>query len=437
MGCVIGFAGLSHLGLASSIAAASKGFQVVAYDDNPQLTAALSRKELHVHEPDLDDLLAGSAQRIEFTSDVAALRACDVVVISLDTPTSDENEADLSGIEELVLSVRHSVRAGATVVVLSQIRPGFMRGIASKVREAAGAQTPVYHQVETLIFGRAVERATRPERIIVGCETPHLPLPAAYQQFLEAFDCPLLPMRYESAELCKTAINLFLVASVSTTNTLAEICESIGADWSEIAPALRLDRRIGPYAYLAPGLGIAGGNLERDLTTLNALATAGGADAGVINAYIQDSRYRKRWVLRKLHQALAAPGMPSAPVIGVWGLAYKTDTHSTKNSPSLSLLDDLVDFQVQAYDPQATIDTASYPHVTICDTPLAACQGADMLAVMTPWPEFAALPPQDVATHLRGRRIIDPNGLLDAAEYSSCSITCTRLGNADPVQEAA
>src|SRR5207245_1505995 len=79
---------------------------------------------------------------------------------------------------------------------------------------------------------------------------------------------PILPMRYESAELAKISINMFLVASISTTNTLAELCERIGADWSEIVPALKLDKRIGQHAYLAPGLGIAGGNLERDLTTV-------------------------------------------------------------------------------------------------------------------------------------------------------------------------
>src|SRR5208282_6722957 len=103
----------------------------------------------------------------------------------------------------------------------------------------------------------------KPERFIVGCAEPRGPLPAALQSFLESFACPILPMAYESAELAKISINFCLVASISVANTLAEICEQVGADWSDIAPALKLDKRIGPGAYLSPGLGIAGGNLER------------------------------------------------------------------------------------------------------------------------------------------------------------------------------
>ncbi len=102
-----------------------------------------------------------------------------------------------------------------------------------------------YYQVETLIFGRAVER--RGARAIHrGLRGSGAPLPAALQAFLDAFGCPILPMRYESAELTKITINIFLVSPISTTNMLAELCERVGAGWDEIAPALRLDARIGP-----------------------------------------------------------------------------------------------------------------------------------------------------------------------------------------------
>lgn len=111
-------------------------------------------------------------------------------------------------------------------------------------------------------------RALYPERIIIGTDEPQRALPEAYASFLLRFDCPILSMRFESAELCKISINCCLVASVSVANTLAEICEHNGADWSEIAPALKLDKRIGSHAYLSPGLGISGGNLERDLNTV-------------------------------------------------------------------------------------------------------------------------------------------------------------------------
>ena len=165
----------------------------------------------------------------------------------------------------------------AVMVVLSQVPPGYTR--------ALGVLPPqrLYYQVETLVFGQAVERATKPERTIVGCADPAAPLNPRFRAVLDAFGCPILPMRYESAELAKISINCCLVASVTVGNTLAELCEQIGADWSEIAPALKLDRRIGPYAYLTPGLGIAGGNLERDLATVQRLSDAHGTEAGLIS----------------------------------------------------------------------------------------------------------------------------------------------------------
>src|SRR4029078_8790702 len=131
-----------------------------------------------------------------------------------------------------------------------------------------------------LVFGRAVERALYPERFIVGCPDPSAPLPDAFSAFLKLFGCPMLTMRLESAELTKIAINCFLVASVSTANTLAELCEGIGADWSEMVPGLLLDKRIGQHAYLTAGLGIAGGNLERDLATVIRYADKVGSEYG-------------------------------------------------------------------------------------------------------------------------------------------------------------
>jgi len=258
---VLGFAGMTHLGLVSGVCAAEKGFRTVCFDPAASRIAALARRELGVAEPQLDDLVLKNESRLSFTSKPADLAACDVIYVAPDVPTDDQGGSDLGPINALLDIVVRSARADAAIVVLSQVPPGFTRD-----RQLPG-RTLIY-QVETLIFGRAVERALYPERYIVGCADPAQPLHASYAAFLAAHGCPMLPMRYESAELAKISINMCLVASVSTANTLAELCEKIGADWSEIVPALKLDKRIGQHAYLAPGLGIAGGNLERQQSPL-------------------------------------------------------------------------------------------------------------------------------------------------------------------------
>ncbi len=259
------------------------------------------------------------------------------------------------------------------------------------------------YQVETLVFGRAVERATRPERFIVGCADPERPLPPALATFLASFDCPILPMRFESAELCKIAINCCLAASVTVANTLAETCERIGADWSEIAPALKLDRRIGAYSYLSPGLGIAGGNIERDLATVIRLSWEHGTDAGAIRAFVANSAYRKDWALRTLHDALLA-GTSDAK-LAVLGLAYKENTHSVKNSPSIALIENLAPWALSVFDPVVPADAAPHPRVTGAKSALEAVEGADAVAIMTAWPEFRDLSPSDLARAMRGRLV--------------------------------
>src|SRR5262249_27970672 len=156
----------------------------------------------------------------------------------------DAGQSDLVSVREMAALAIASLKPGALLVVLSQVPPGFTRSLPLPPARR-------YYQVETLVFGQVIDRAMKPERFIVGCDQPDQALDRRLATFLASFGCPILPMRYESAELAKISINMCLIASVSVANVMAEICETIGADWSEIVPALKLDRRIGPYSYLA------------------------------------------------------------------------------------------------------------------------------------------------------------------------------------------
>ena len=416
---VIGFAGMTHLGLVSGVAAAEKGFRVVCFDPDAARIAALAQRKFPVSEPQLDELAEKNAGRITFTAEAAALAECNLVYVAPDVPTDDDGGSDLGPINLLLEQVLGATRIDTVHVVLSQVPPGFTRG-----KQRAGRI--LYYQVETLIFGRAIERALFPERYIVGCAKPSQPLPAAYAEFLSVHGCPILPMRFESAELAKISINMCLVAQVSVANTLAELCENIGADWSEIAPALKLDRRIGQYAYLAPGLGIAGGNLERDLATVCSFADRHGTDAGVVRAWIANSRHRRDWPLRMLSREVLAK--IDDPVIAVLGLAYKQDTHSTRNSPSIALLEQLKKFSVRVFDPLVAASAAPNPRCYGAASELDACAGADALVVMTPWKQFSKLDPISIAQRLRGKLVLDPYAALNAADCRAAGLEYLTLG---------
>jgi UDPglucose 6-dehydrogenase len=415
----VGYAGMTHLGLCSAIAAAGKGFATLGFDADAALVARLEAGRLPVVEPGLDDLLRVNRERLAFSADPARLQDCDLVYVAPDVPTDADGRSDLAGIDRLLELVLANTRADAVVVVLSQVPPGYTRA-----RQRAGRR--LYYQVETLVFGRAVERATSPERHIVGSPDPARPLPAALHEFLSAFGCPILPMRFESAELAKISINCCLVASVTVANTLAELCERIGADWAEIAPALRLDRRIGAHAYLAPGLGLAGGNLERDLATVLRMSEEYGTDAGLVRAFTGNSAHRRNWPLRTLHELVLARE-PQAR-IGVLGLAYKENTHSVKNSPSLALIRCLTPWSVQVFDPVVPVSAAPHPGATGAASALDAARGVDALAIMTPWPQFRELACDDLARVMRGRLVLDPYRVLDAGKAKAAGLDWRTVG---------
>jgi UDPglucose 6-dehydrogenase len=415
----IAYAGMTHLGLNSAVASASKGFTTLGFDRDPSLVARLDRGDLPVLEPQLDDLLREHRARMSFTADTAQLRECDVVYVAPDVPTDDQGRSDLQALDALLELVLANTREDAIVVVLSQVPPGYTRA-----RQRSGRQ--LYYQVETLVFGRAIERATQPERFIVGCPDAAQPLPPALAAYLQAFGCPILPMLFESAELTKISINCCLVASVTVANTLAELCERIGADWSEIAPALKLDRRIGAYSYLTPGLGLAGGNLERDLATVLRFSEEYGTEAGLMHAFIANSQHRRDWALRVLHEAVLSRA-PDA-VIGILGLAYKENTHSIKNSPSIALIRNLTPWKLRAFDPVVPAEQAPHPAITGTSSALDAAEGVDVLVIMTPWPEFRSLPCDALAKAMRGKLVLDPYRVLQPVAARAAGLDYRTLG---------
>jgi UDPglucose 6-dehydrogenase len=398
---IIGFAGLTHLGINSLAATAERGFQVIGYHENQDTITELKNGINKIIEPSLSELLIKNSSKITYTSSIEDLNKCDIVYIAVDVPTDDKGISDLSVINKIVIDVIEFLNKDAILVILCQVPPSYTRNLS-------WPKDKLFYQVETLIFGRAVDRALNPERFIIGCENPKTTLPENFDEYLKSFNCPILQMKFESAELAKIAINMFLISSVSTTNMLAEICEEIGASWSEISPALKLDKRIGQFAYLSPGLGISGGNLERDMASILAISKDRDTDAKIINTWQNNSEYRKNWVLKILENFVFNTN--ESPKIGILGLTYKENTHSIKNSPSIALIDKIKHLKINAFDP--AVPKISQKNVNQVNNMYEALEDADVVAIMTPWNEFRELQLKDFQNKFKGKVVIDPYGIL-------------------------
>lgn len=394
----IGLLGIAHLSLNHGAAFAAKGFEVIFFDFERDLVRQAEEGSLDYSEPGLKELLQQHRKNISVTHREQDLQSCDLLYIARDVPTDDRGQSDLKGTHDLFEIAKRNASPQASIVILCQVPPGFTRKLDFP-------KNRLFYHMDPLIFGQAVDRAIRPDRFIMGLENPAALLAPSLEKLLTSFECPILKMRYESAEFTKIAINLFLISSVSTTNTIADICEKIGADWFEMRQAVQLDKRIGPYAYTSPGLGLSGGNLERSLTSAYELAYSHGAADTIVQAWTKDCAYRKDWVLTTLHQKVF--GQAIAPKIGILGLAYKIDTNSTKNSPAFHLLEHLQSYDVAAFDP--VVSDTPYASVKIANNAQDILE-RDVVIIMTPWKEFKEL---NYRNAVKIKTLIDPFNLLE------------------------
>ena len=204
---------------------------------------------------------------------------------------------------------------------------------------------------ETLVFGNAISRAENPERIIIGTANGLKVKNKLYLNYLNTFKTYLIYMKYEEAELCKMFINSYLVANVTLTNNLAKICKKLNLDWNKPKKALKLDKRIGKYAYLNPGLGISGGNLERDIYNLNTISKNLKLNSKLFEVFINESNKQKKWINNQINYLTRSKLIKKSSKIGVVGISYKDNTNSIKNSPSLKILSILKDYNLICYDP--------------------------------------------------------------------------------------
>jgi UDPglucose 6-dehydrogenase len=415
----VGVVGLSHLGTVVSAGLASLGLPVTAVD-RPDRVADFAPGRLPVPEPGLAALLAGP--RPTFTATYAALAGAALVILAVDTQTDEQNRSDVSALEAHLEGMLPCLGPDVVLVLMSQVPVGYTRALAARIRaRRPELRARVYYWVETLVIGDAVARYLRPERIIVGGPTgPEEALDA----LLGHFACPVHRMDYESAELCKAAINLYLATSVTFANSLADLCEATGASMRAIIPALRADRRIGPAAYIRPGLGLAGGNLERDLVHLKALAARTGVRADLLDVILERSAARYGWLLAAIERWILKAG--PRPRLALWGLAYKKNTDSTKNAVSLRLAADLGPRAiVVAYDPQVTVPI---PAVDRAPSALDAARGADGLVILTDWDEFGAVDPAALRGALGRPVVVDAAGALDPVRARAAGLTLVAIG---------
>ncbi len=395
----IGFVGMTHLGLCQIAACAEKKFKVFGLDSNTEKIKDLNNLKIYYKEPFLLKLLKKNKKRIRFSSNFSEIKKLDLVFISLDLKTNKQGQSDTKELLNLINKTKKYLNNRANLIILSQVTPKFTRSINFDKKR-------LIYQVETLIFGQAISRALKPERIIIGAESNKIS--KNYNLFLKRFNCPIIKMSYESAELTKISINIFLASSVTITNMLARASENVNASWSQIVPALKLDKRIGKHAYLKPGLGLSGGNIERDLFSIKTIMRNDKNGKNFINSIIKNSKYMSKWVERILQKKIKKNSL-----VGILGLAYKDKTNSIKNSPAIELIKKFRNNEIIAYDPLVKAKKTNL-NFNQSDDIVNVIKKSDIIILMTNWKNLNEVKSKFKNINLKKKIILDPYGLLNS-----------------------
>ena len=377
---VIGF---THLGLVYASCFAKKGMRVTLSKsiNSEQQDFDISHLK---SEPFLLEYItqAKEVNMLDFVElDLIDFNSFDLIMIAEDTPIGSDNTPKFEHILEILSYVDTLNVKRLPIVLMSQVYPGFCR--------SATVDSPLFYWVETLIFGRAVDRATNPEQIVVGLNKSDDPIPTEFDNVLKLYSSPTHIVSWETAELTKISFNFMLSMSVIGTNFLATVSESVGASWKDVSKALKLDSRIGERAYLSPGLGITGGNLPRDLSTLqNISKNLPSYYENFLKEVVDFNAQQYLWLRETIHSLHEEFDLPSGKLtIGLLGLAYKIGTSDLRNSPSLSLANQLPNQIFLAFDPEVK-QIPIKSNVEVCKTIRELFEKCKILILVTPWPEI-------------------------------------------------
>ena len=410
--------GTGYVGLVTGACFSEFGVQVCCVDKDKEKISALKKGRIPIYEPGLAELVEknAAAGHLQFSTDIQeAIQEAEVVFIAVGTPPRGDGSADLSYVEGVSLTIAQNLNSYKVIVTKSTVPVGTgerLRGIiAQNLKEETDFD--IVSNPEFLREGSAIEDFLRPNRIIIGTDSPRAVavLKNLYKP-LYLLETPFVVTDVQTAEMIKYASNAFLATKISFINEIANLCEKVGADVHQVAKGMGLDGRIGAK-FLHPGPGYGGSCLPKDTTALVQLAKEQGLPLELLDAVVRVNLRQRSVMVEKIRQAL---GGLKDKTLAVLGLAFKPNTDDIRESPAMDIIQALLGMgaQVRAYDPEAMpAARKTLKTVTYCRDPYEAAQGADAVVLITEWNQFRNLDLRRLREGLREPVFIDLRNVYD------------------------
>ncbi len=430
----IGVLGLGHVGLPTAVGFAELGWAVIGTDSDAAKVAKIAQGKSPFYEPDLEPLLWKNleAGRLQVTSDVgAAVRMSDILFICVGTPQNPDGSPDLSQVEAVIRTVAENLNGYKLIVEKSTVPVQTAQWIKRTILRYAKGDTEfdVASNPEFLREGTAVHDFFHPDRIVIGVESERAKewLLALYRPL----NAPIVVTDVNTAELIKHAANSFLALKISFINMIADLCEIVGADVTEVAKGIGLDPRIGPH-FLQAGIGYGGYCLPKDLKAFLHIAEEHKVDFSLLKEVERINEARIDKFVRKVKEAL---WVLKEKTLAIWGLAFKPNTDDTREAPSLKLIHRLLEegANLRLYDPAAMDNVRQiFPEepsrLRYCATALEAATGAHAVLLVTEWDEFRQMDWDRLREVMALPVIVDGRNCLDPQTLSAAGFEYYGMG---------
>ncbi|TDV49599.1 UDPglucose 6-dehydrogenase [Pseudomonas helmanticensis] len=437
--------GIGYVGLVQGAALAEVGHNVLCVDVDAARVEALKQGSLPIYEPGLKSLVRDNYQsgRLRFGTDLAeAVQHGDVLLIAVGTPPDEDGSADLQYVLSVAQTIalnmdRHPIIVDKSTVPVGtgdQVRACIEQVLADSDR--SHLTFDVVSNPEFLKEGCAVEDCMRPDRIIIGTDSPHAEavMRELYEPFNRSRD-KIIVMDLRSAELSKYAANCMLATKISFMNEMACLAEKLGADIEKVRHGIGADPRIG-YQFIYPGVGYGGSCFPKDVKALIHAATSVDIDARLLKAVEARNQDQKASLYSKIFNHF--DGHLRGKTFALWGLSFKPNTDDMREAPSRVLMEALwhAGASVQAFDPKAMEEAqrlyGARDDLTLAGTKEAALKNADALIIVTEWQAFRAPDFDLLSQQLKQPLIFDGRNLFDPQRLSKRGFTYISVGRPTP-----
>lgn len=433
--------GTGYVGLVAGACLAETGNDVICCDIDQEKIDRLNRGEIPIYEPGLEPLVERNleAGRLTFTTDVpAAVRASGIIFIAVGTPPGEDGSADLQHVLAVAKTIGQNLDGEGPekiVITKSTVPVGTANKVRDAIRKESNRQFHVCSNPEFLKEGAAVQDFMKPDRVVVGVDSDYAreKLGELYAPFVRTGN-PVLFMDIASAEITKYAANAMLATRISFMNTIAGLCEAVGADVSQVRQGIGTDERIG-HRFLFAGIGYGGSCFPKDVKALVRTLKEAGVDPAILEGVERVNEGQKEVLVERV---VARFGEDlSGRQFAVWGLSFKPETDDMREAPSLTVIRGLAErgAKIRAHDPEARreaerhfADLIEDGSLELCEQNFDCLEDADALLVLTEWQPYRRPNFDRLRARLRQPIIFDGRNLWEPARMRELGFEYVSIG---------